>query len=168
MFKLLALMLIMSGFIACAIPEKQAISAKEQVEGIAQMCNESAEAMKNRQAEVSLYSRLGGKEGINTLSSRLYAAHQSNDQIGYMFKHVSEQPFVNNVTTFLVAHSGGDEQYTGRTMTDVHSDLGITHEDFLAAGGDVQNVMKELGYGENETQEAVCFLVSFIPSVVTQ
>jgi hypothetical protein len=51
-------------------------------------------------------------------------------------------------------------------MAQVHEQFGISYSDFLSAGGDVQTVMKGLGYGEEEIQEAVCFLVSFVPQVV--
>jgi hypothetical protein len=53
-------------------------------------------------------------------------------------------------------------------MMSVHRDLNITNSDFLSAGGDVGAVMKEMKYGENETQEVVCALVSFVPVVVKQ
>ena len=53
-------------------------------------------------------------------------------------------------------------------MGTAHRSLKITNADFLAAGGDVNGVMKAMKYGENETQEVVCALVSFVPVVVVQ
>jgi truncated hemoglobin YjbI len=122
--------------------------------------------MKQRQAQKSLYVRLGSRDGIHELSSRLYAAHAANQQIGHMFTHVDQGPFVEHVTNFLVANSGGGGTYEGRSMAQVHEHLNITNSDFLSAGGDVQSVMKGLGHGDEEVQEAVCFLVSFVPQVV--
>jgi len=123
-------------------------------------------AAEQRQAAKSLYLRLGSKNGIKELSTRLYAAHVSNKQIGHMFEHVAREPFIEHVTDFLVAHSGGEGTYQGRSMAQVHDQLGISYSDFLSAGGDVQTVMKGLGHGDEEIQEAVCFLVSFVPQVV--
>ena len=51
-------------------------------------------------------------------------------------------------------------------MSTVHKQMKITNSDFLSAGGDVQAVMKELNYGDDEIQEVVCALVSFVPVVV--
>ena len=146
--------------------EKAPLSAKAQVAEIEAMCINSADAMKQRQAEKSLYVRLGSRNGIKELSTRLYAAHTSNEQIGHMFEHVAREPFIERVTNFLAAHSGGGGTYQGRSMAQVHEQLGISYSDFLSAGGDVQQVMKGLGLGDEEIQEAVCFLVSFVPQVV--
>ena len=53
-------------------------------------------------------------------------------------------------------------------MATAHKDFKITNGDFLAAGGDVKAVMAEMSYGENEVQEVVCALTSFVPVVVVQ
>jgi truncated hemoglobin YjbI len=146
--------------------QQEPVSAKAQVAAIEASCVKSADAMKQRQAQKSLYLRLGGRDKINELSTRLYAAHAANKQIGHMFEHVDKGPFVEHVTNFLVANSGGGGTYDGRSMAQVHEHLNISYSDFLSAGGDVQSVMKGLGYGDEEIQEAVCFLVSFVPQVV--
>lgn len=146
--------------------EQEPASAKAQVAAIEATCIKSADAIKQRQADKSLYLRLGGRNGIKELSARLYAAHAANKQIGHMFKDVAREPFIEHVTDFFVAHSGGEGTYQGRSMAQVHEQLGISYSDFLSAGGDVQTVMKGLGHGDEEIQEAVCFLVSFVPQVV--
>lgn len=152
---------------ACSSKEKTALSAKEQVDGIKQMCADNAEAMKQRQEAESLYSRLGGEAKIKEFVTSLLRNHQADKKISHYFENVPDQPFIDNVTAFLVTNSGGGDKYTGRNMTDVHRGFGITYDDFLVAGGGVQEVMTEFGYGKNEQQEAVCFLVSFVPQVVT-
>jgi hemoglobin len=146
--------------------DKEPVSAKAQVAAIEADCLKSADAMKQRQAQKSLYVRLGSRDGIHELSTRLYTAHAANTQIGHMFTRVDKDPFVERVTNFLVANSGGGGTYEGRSMAQVHENLNITYSDFLSAGGDVQSVMKGLGHGDEEIQEAVCFLVSFVPQVV--
>ena len=168
MIRYMVSLALVAGLAGCATPEKPAqVSAKEQVDNLAQMCADNAGAMRKRQEEQTLYSRLGEREGIEKLITRLHAQHLKNKQIAHFFKDILEEAFINNVTDFLAANAGGGGEYNGRTMDEVHKNLGITHADFLSAGGDVQNVMKELGYGENEIQESVCFLVSFVPAVVT-
>lgn len=153
---------------ACSTAQNEVVSAKDQVAGAAKMCAENAQAMQQRQAEKSLYLRLGERAGIEKFSNNLYASHKANRKLDHMFGNVAKQPFVDNVTNFVVVNSGGGGEYAGRTMPEVHKNLGITHEDFLLAGGDIQSVMKDLGHGENEIQEMVCFLVSLVPQVVTR
>ncbi len=88
-------------------PEQAPLSAHAQVAGIEASCLNSADAMKQRQAKKSLYLRLGGTPGVKELSTRLYATHVSNKQIGHMFEHVAREPFIERVTHFLVATRGG-------------------------------------------------------------
>ena len=163
--KQLLLIACAAALVSCATNEPKP-TAKEQVQGLQTMCKEAAPAMKARQEQKSLYLRLGQKKKIEVLVSKLYDAHKSNKDIGHMFKKVRKKPFSRNVVAFLTVGTGGGGKYTGRNMTDAHKHLKITNEDFLAAGGDVNAVMKEMKYGDNEIQEVVCALVSFVPQVV--
>ena len=83
-----------------------------------------------------------------------------------MFTDVQAKPFIDNVTAFLVAGTGGKANYKGRDMKTAHAHLKITSEDFMTAGADITKVMKDLKYGDNEVQEVVCALVAFVPVVV--
>lgn len=151
-----------------AIAEDKVITAAEQVAGIKKMCAESGEAIKQRQAEKPLFDRLGKRPKIKILAQKLLAAHSKNEKIGHMFTHVKKDQFIKNVTDFLVMGTGGKANYKGKDMVATHKHLKITNADFLAAGGDVQSVMKEMKSGENEIQEVVCSLASFVPVVVVQ
>lgn len=141
-------------------------SAADQVAGLQKMCTESTAAMKARQDKKSLYERLGKRKGINNFFTHLLPEHRANKKIAHLFKHSDDKKVIAHSTDFLVAGSGGPNKYKGRNMEKVHAHLKITNADFLAAGEDVQITMKKLGYGENEIQEVVCALVSFIPQVV--
>lgn len=162
-----SLMLVI-GLTACSTTDKPTLTVEEQAAGVTKMCSENASAIQQRQESESLYSRLGKRPGIEAFATNLYASHRSNAEIGHFFENVPEKPFIKNVTDFVVVNSGGGGKYTERDMTTVHKDLGITLGDFLAAGGDVQSVMTDLGHGENEIQEVICFLVSLSSTVVTK
>lgn len=140
----------------------------EQVAGLQKMCADSGEAIKARQAQKSLYIRLGKRAKIKVWAGKLLATHSKNKKIGHMFVHVKKDVFVRNVTDFLVAGTGGKANYRGKDMATAHKNLNVTNGDFLSAGGDVQSVMKEMKYGENEIQEVLCSLASFIPVVIVQ
>lgn len=168
MYKIITSILLMASINASAATEGQTISAKEQVAGITKMCADNAMAIEARQKEKSFYIRLGKREGIARFSKNLYEAHKVNPKIGHMFQNVPEQPFLNNVIELVVMGSGGEGNYVGRDMVTAHKHLGVTNQDFLDAGADVKEVMKNLGYGENEIQEMVCMLAAQIPQVVTQ
>lgn len=151
-------------------PASQAkeLSAKEQVSNLQKTCTEASTSIQQRQKEKSLYLRLGGEQKIRTLVTFIYVKHKKNPVFKERLKDLESEPFIENVTMFLVSGSGGKEAYKGRTMKDAHSHLHITNADFLSAGSDVQSSMEYLGYGKNEIQEVVCALVHFIPDVVVE
>jgi len=159
---------LITSLAACSTTNNSELSIEEQAASATKMCSENASAMQQRQKSQSLYSRLGNRAGIETFATNLYASHRANAKIGHFFENVPEKPFVKNVTDFVVVNSGGGGEYTQRDMTTVHKDIGITLGDFLVAGGDVQSVLADLGHGENEIQEVICFLVSLAPTVITK
>lgn len=168
MIKHISTLVFIASLVACSTADKQTLSVEEQAAAATKMCSENATAMQQRQEAQSLYSRLGERSGIETFATNLYASHRANKDIGHFFTNVPAKPFIKNVTDFVTVNSGGGGKYTQRNMTTVHKDLGISLEDFLTAGGDVQSVMADLGHGENEIQEVICFLVSLAPTVVTR
>ena len=159
---------IITSLAACSTNSNTPLSVEEQAASAVKMCSDNASAIAQRQASESLYSRLGERSGIESFSTKLYTAHRANADIGHFFKNVPEKFFIKNVTDFISVNSGGGGVYTQRDMTTVHKDLGITLGDFLIAGGDVQSVLVDMGHGENEIQEVICFLVSLAPTVVTK
>ena len=122
--------------------------------------------MAARQAEKSLCERLGGEEKIHDIVVEIVRLHGINPVIEHMLEGVDEARLVYGVTQFLVAGSGGPAEYKGCNMVDAHSHLKLTNAEFLSAGGDVMQAMKNKGCGEGEIQEVVCVLVSLRDQVV--
>ena len=152
----------------CATTDTKKPTAADQVAGLQKMCSDAAGAIKARQEKKSLYKRLGEKEKIKTFITNLYGAHLANKDINHMFKNVERDSFIGHATDFFVVGTGGKGKYKGRDMSAAHKHLKISNADFLSAGGDVQNTMKSMNYGEHEIQEVVCSLVAFVPVVVVQ
>ena len=128
-------------------------SADDQMKGLVGMCQESADAMAERQAAKSLYDRLGGYDKILELTNEIVRLHQINPDFRLMMGYVDGDHLAKQVADFMAAGTGGTEKYTGRNMVDAHSHMKMTNADFLSAGGDVMKAMKNLGYGEEETNE---------------
>ncbi len=53
-------------------------------------------------------------------------------------------------------------------MAAAHAELNLTNDDFLAAGGDLNQAMQTSGWGEDESQELLCAFVGLRADVVTQ
>ncbi len=145
---------------------EQHLSSQEQVAEVQKMCMDNGPAIKARQQEHSLYERLGKREGIHNFFTHLLPAHRANKKISHIFTYSDDKKVIENSTEFLSMGSGGPGQYKGSSMKDVHKHLHITSADFMEAGEDVKVTMRKLGYGENEVQEVICALASFVPDVV--
>jgi len=141
-------------------------SVAEQMAGLQQMCADTAEARAQRQAEQSLYERLGGYDKIHEFISEVVRLHKENPDINHMFTNVDSERLVKQVADFAASGTGGPQTYTGRTMPETHARLELTDADFLSAGGDIVKAMQTTGYGQNEIDEFVCILVSLKDQVV--
>jgi len=147
--------------------EAAAPSADDQVKGLEEMCAATAEARTARHAEKTLYERLGKEEGINRLTSEVVRLHLQNDLLKHMFDGLDNDEVAKQVADFMISGMGGPAVYKDRpTLTESHRDLKLTNADFMSAGGDVIQAMKNLEYGQNEIDEVVCALVGLRSMVV--
>jgi len=140
----------------------------EKVAELEQMCAEASEAIAARQAESSLYDRVGGRESIHAVVAGTVERHLRNDDIKHLLVNVDTDHLINQVTDFLVVGTGGEGDYSGRDMISAHAHMSLTNADFLAAGGDLGAAMESAGWGKNESQEMLCAFVSLRGEVVTR
>ena len=140
----------------------------EQVAALDAMCAEAKPAMEARQAENTLFSRVGGREGLHEVVVETVRRHQINERIKHLLDGVDPDLLIKRVTNFLVIATGGQGEYLGRDMVTAHAHLKLTNADFLAAGGDLGAAMDAAGWRENEKQELLCAFVSLRSQVVTR
>jgi len=140
----------------------------EQVAGLVKMCADTESARVARQEAKPLYFRLGEYDKIHDLTEEIVRLHSINPAFERFWGHIDEERLVKNVSDFVSTGTGGPKVYTGRDMPSAHAHLELSQGDFLAAGGDVSQAMKNKGYGEEETQEFVCILVSMKDMVITR
>ncbi len=140
----------------------------EQIQTLDEMCADASEAMTLRQEAQSLYDRAGGRDAISQVVKETVRLHLENDKIKHLFEGVDTEQLNQQVTDFLVVATGGEGQYTGRDMAAAHAELNLTNDDFLAAGGDLNQAMQTSGWGEDESQELLCAFVGLRADVVTQ
>jgi hemoglobin len=166
-FVSIQLMVVLALFPVLAIAGgDETLSVEEKINGLQTMCTETADARTERQAAKSLYDRLGGYDRIHALTTEIVRLHQINPDFRLMMKYVDGEHLATGVADFIAAGTGGTEHYKGRNMLDAHSHLDFTDADFLSAGGDVGKAMQNLGYGQEETNEVICILVSLQDQVV--
>ena len=136
---------------------------------IAQMeaqCAANSEAMAARQAENSLYERMGGEEKIHEFTTELVRVHMENEKVRPFFEGLDHKKVAYRVAQFIISGTGGEQVFNGPPLPESHAEMQITNADFLNAGGDVIQAMQNVGYGQNEIDEMVCTLVALRPQVV--
>ena len=151
---------------ATAASEKPAPTPDEQVAALEAQCAKSAEARAARHAAKPLYERLGGEQKIHALTREVVRLHQLNPSIKHFFTKGDNDALAKSVAQFVIAGTGGPSTYEGRSLVESHAQMQLTNADFVSAGGDIIQAMKNLGYGQDEIDEVVCALVGLRDQVV--
>lgn len=162
---LMAVLLMLAALPALAGDEATP-SDSEMMAGLVGMCEGTATDRAARQEKESLYDRLGGYDKILALSTEIIRLHSINEDFRLMMTYVDGDHLAKSVADFMAAGTGGTATYTGRDMKTAHAHMKMTEGDFLSAGSDVMKAMNNLGYGEDETNEVVCILVSMKDMVI--
>jgi hemoglobin len=175
MLRLVPLLLVLG---LLAVPALAGDEAKEtpatpdeMIQGMEAGCAATAEARAARHEETPLFDRLGGEEGIHALTTEIVRLHMENEAIAHLMPESEEGQarLADGVARWMIMATGGPaDAYDGPSLTESHEHLELTNADFLAAGGDIVQAMKNLEYGENEIDEVVCSLVSLRDQVVPE
>lgn len=142
------------------------LTVNEQILGLETMCSANAKAMAEAKPQKSLYERLGGEEKIRAIIAEIVRLHAVNEDFERFMGDVDQEKLIDGVTDFLVQGAGGPARYTGRDMVKAHAHLKLTNADFLSAGVDVMQAMKNKGCQQTEINEVICMLVSLRDQVV--
>jgi hemoglobin len=138
----------------------------EQVAALEASCAASATARASRHAQTPLFKRLGGEPGIHAITREVVSLHLKNPEIRRYFEGLDPDAVAKHVAQFLISGTGGPQVYQGPDLTTSHGSMKLTNRDFVSAGGDVVQAMKNLTYGQDEIDEVVCSLVSLRSKVV--
>jgi hemoglobin len=120
----------------------------------------------------SLYERLGGVYAIAAViddfidrimdDPRLNA----NPKVDEAHHRVSRAGFKYLVTEQVCAAAGGPQRYTGRSMLDSHSHLGITEEEWQVFLGDLRASFEKFGVPAAEQAELFAIVDSTKKDIV--
>ena len=117
----------------------------------------------------SLYSRLGGYDGIAMFATKLVGQAQQDELLQRFWANRGEDRLARELQIlidYLVKQTGGQMYYTGRDMALAHQGMGITEADWERFIGIVINVAGELGVGPTEGGEVMDFLNSLKTDIV--
>ena len=118
----------------------------------------------------SLYTRLGGYDGIAMFATTLVGQARKDDFLSRFWANRGEDRIAREcqlLIDYLVKETGGQMYYTGRDMALSHQGMGITEADWTRFIEIVTSVAGELGVGPTEGGEVMAFLNSLKADIVT-
>ena len=118
----------------------------------------------------SLYSRLGGYDGIAKFSTDVVSMARKDDLLGRFWSARGEDRNARELQLlidYFVKSTGGQMYYTGRDMALTHQGMGITEADWARFIEIVVSVAGDMGVGPDEGGEVMAFLESLKVDIVT-
>ncbi len=115
----------------------------------------------------SLYTRLGGAEGIRQIIEDVVAAHLDNPVVGERFQKVED---IDNLKAkaweFFCAGAGGPETYTGKDMIAAHKGMNITEQEYAAVTEDILMALSKNRIDDATAKDVTAILDSLRDQVV--
>lgn len=122
-------------------------------------------------ADTLLYRRLGGYDGIASVTDSFLARIKADTAINTYFAKldpVQMNRVRQNVVDQLCAASGGPCLYVGKSMRDAHASLRITRDVFDRFVADFEATMTSLNVKDREKSDVLAALRSMRGDVVTK
>ncbi len=119
-----------------------------------------------RDADSSLYERLGGEPVIAQISGELIDRVAADPRIGASFKDSNLKRVKQKLTEQLCEISGGPCRYSGDSMRESHAGHHITEADFYGMVETLQQLLREHHVGLRETNELLRLLAPMKRDVV--
>ena len=117
----------------------------------------------------SLFDRLGGKEPITKVVDSFIKNVSSNDVTKKRFAKLPKD-HAEKLRTHLIEQicheSGGDCEYTGKTMKDAHKGMKITEAEWNATVAALKAALDENKVGENEQNDLIAAIAPMKDDIV--
>ena len=100
------------------------------------------------QADDTLYTHLGGHEGIAAITDQLVDRSAADPATRRSFQKVDLDRLKRLLTEQLCALSGGPEHYGGDTMREAHAGLGINQSEFYGMVDHLRAILDARGVAQ--------------------
>ncbi|MDF1693734.1 MAG: group 1 truncated hemoglobin [Zhongshania sp.] len=114
----------------------------------------------------SLFERLGGNKGITALTSDLVDNHLANPAIANRFMNSDVATVKNAAAMFMIAGTGGENNYKGKDMLAAHRGMNISALEFMAVLDDALVALDQSKIGQREQEEVLFILYSMRSDIV--
>lgn len=118
------------------------------------------------QQTATLYERLGGSEGIASITSDAVDQHLKNPIVSVRYKYADISNVKKRAFELLAMGTGGPETYTGRNMLDTHRGMNISEQEFMEVIDDILNALEMNNIKQKEKDEVLAMLYSMRKEIV--
>ena len=124
--------------------------------------------MKGDKAQKSLFDRLGGKPAITAVVAEFVGNVGADNRINKFFAHTDLEHLKMELVDQICQASGGPCKYTGRSMKEVHKDMGVSAADFGALVEDLVKALDKFKVPEKEKNDLLGILGPMQSDIVTK
>ena len=124
--------------------------------------------MKGDKAQKSLFERLGGKPAITAVVAEFVGNVGADNRINKFFAHTDLEHLKMELVDQICQASGGPCKYTGRSMKEVHKDMGVSAADFGALVEDLVKALDKFKVPEKEKNDLLGILGPMQSDIVTK
>jgi hemoglobin len=115
----------------------------------------------------TLYERLGGRPMIEEALDEFLPMVGFDPRFNFFFVNADGELFLTLLADLIGSLTGGPEEYTGRSMQDVHAGLGIAREHFDALIEDLEEALGRLSVPDQQKQELLAILGPMDVDIIT-
>jgi hemoglobin len=108
--------------------------------------------------ENSLFERLGGVDAITAVTRAAVDRQMKDDRINQKYARTNVDRLIKEFVDQICQATGGPCTYTGRSMTEAHTNMGVTNGEFQAFVEDVVAVLDGFKVGKAEQDELLNIL----------
>jgi hemoglobin len=106
----------------------------------------------------SLYERLGGVDAITAVTRAFVDRAGKDDRINQKFARTDLDRLTKEFVDQVCEATGGPCTYTGRSMTQAHTNMGVTNGEFDAFMEDLVAILDDFKVGKAEQDELLGLL----------
>ena len=119
------------------------------------------------QTTVSLYERLGRREGITRITADLMKNHLANPLVKTRYENSKDLARVERrVIEFFCAGSGGPEAYSGQDMVSTHRGMNISEQEFISVIDDAMAALEKNDIDATTRNDVLAILWSLKGEVI--
>lgn len=115
--------------------------------------------------EKSLYERLGGIDGIESIVDDIVENHMSNPAVNKRFLPLKDNPehfaeVRQHLINFLAAGSGGPQEYSGKDMLSSHRGMNISQGEYMEVIDDIMAALQKNDIDEPTQKDVLAIAYS--------